>query len=349
MARVTRGAGLDSRPRRMGLGILLGAALWTLAPSAHAQEAAAKTEAKPESSPAPAAVDEPIQRKEKIWTLNAGVDFVTDYYFRGIKRENQGFIAQPWLDVTLDLWDRKGPSIVGGDADAGEGFLDNISWTVGSWNSIHTGPTGTRGDAPGLNIDDPRGWYESDIYTSLNATFLTNWQASVIYTAYMFPNEAQAATQEIAVGIGYDDSKLLGAFSVRPNILFAVETAGGMDGEHGELGTYFQLSLEPGFRLVDSKDYPISVRFPLTLGLSVSDYYENSAGKDETFGFFDAGVVFVMPLAFMPRSLGDWELKAGVHFVTSGSHAAGLAAPAVTRGEGDAFDVVGTIGVSMSY
>jgi len=312
-----------------------------------AQNAAVQAPAQPDaaaSAEAPA-----VAPASKIWTLNAGVDFTTDYFFRGIKRENQGLIAQPWIDVTIGLWDRQGPAVIGDDKTPGEGFLDRLTWTVGSWNSLHTGPTGTRGDAPGLRIDDPGLWNESDIYTSLNATFLERWQASVIYTAYMFPNEAQPATQEVAVGFGYDDSKLLGAFAVKPNILFAVETAGGADGEHGELGTYFQFSIEPGFKIVDSKDYPISVHFPMTLGLSIADYYESAAGRDQTFGFFDAGVVFTMPLAFMPHQLGSWELKAGVHLITVGSHAAEIAGPAVTRGHGDDLDVVGTIGISMNY
>ena len=350
MTRVDSGnnhAAGSRRWMRAGLAVclLLGASSFAFA-QADAKPAAAEATVDQQSTPL---VDTDIKTPSKIWTLNAGVDFTTDYFFRGIKRENQGLITQPWLDVTLGIWDRQGPAVIGSDADPGEGILDRISWTVGTWNSIHTGPTGTRGDAPGLRIDDPHGWFESDIYTSINATFLKDWQASLIYTAYMFPNEAHAATQEIAVGVGYDDSKLLGVFSLKPNILFAVETAGGMDGEHGELGTYFQFSVEPGFRLIDSRDYPIDVRFPLTVGLSVSDYYENADGHDQTFGFFDAGVVFTMPLAFMPKSFGSWELKAGVHLVTVGSHAAGLAAPAVTRGNGDAFDVVGTIGVSMSY
>jgi hypothetical protein len=297
----------------------------------------------------PVAAAPAIAPASKIRTLNAGIDFTTDYYFRGLKRENQGLIAQPWLDVSLSLWDRQGPAVIGPDADPGEGCLDRISWTVGTWNSLHSGPTGARADAPGEDVDSPRGWFESDLYTSLNFAFAKQWQASVIYTAYMFPNDALPSTQEVAFGLGYDDSKLLGAFSLKPNILFAVETAGGADLKSGELGSYFQVSIEPGFRLVDSRDYPIDVHFPMSLGLSINDYYEDASGHDDTFGFFDVGVVFTMPLAFMPKGMGSWELKAGVHLVTVGSNAAELVGPAVTKGRGDRTDVVGVIGISMSY
>jgi hypothetical protein len=338
-----------SRFAGLCLGVMAGLVLSAGASAMAADAAPVDPGTTKPAEPEAAAAAPEVKPASKIWTLNAGIDFTTDYYFRGIKRENQGLIAQPWLDISIGIWDRQGPAVIGPDADAGEGILDRVSWTVGTWNSLHSGPTGTQGDAPGQDVDSPRAWFESDLYTSINATFLKDWQASVIYTAYMFPNDALPTTQEVAFGLGYDDSKLLGAFSLKPNILFAVETAGGADLKSGELGSYFQVSIEPGFRLVDSRDYPIDVHFPMTLGLSLSDYYEDASGHDDTFGFFDVGVVFTMPLAFIPKGAGSWELKAGVHLVTVGSNAAELAGPAVTRGRGDSVDVVGVVGISMNY
>jgi len=103
----------------------------------------------------------------------------------------------------------------------------------------------------------------------------------------------------------------------------------------------------PGFTLLDGHTYPVSVSFPVTLGLGLDDYYEaaDSAGQvtsDDTFGFVDAGVVAGVPLAAIPQEYGSWEATAGVHFLTLGGNLQSANA-------GDPFEVLGLFGISLSY
>jgi len=259
-------------------------------------------------------------------SLRAGVDFPTAYMFRGILQEDEDFIAQPFGEVTVKLHEGSGP-------------LNSVTTTLGIWNSFHSGPTGSEGAT-----EDPKSWYELDFYGGVNFTFLEKLQAGVIYTAYISPNDSFHTINEIALRFAFDDKELLGAFALSPSVLIAFEIEGQADtghAGHGE-GVYLQLGIQPGFTLIEDKNYPVTLSFPVTVGLSLDDYYEFGTGDDDTFGYLNVGALFGMPLAFIPSSLGSWEIHAGVQFFFLGDNLEAV-------NDGDAFKAVGLIGLSVTY
>jgi hypothetical protein len=256
-------------------------------------------------------------------SLSAGVDFATDYYFRGIIQETEDFIAQPFADATISLY------------EGGQG-INSLSTTLGIWNSFHGGPTGGSGPTT-----DPQIWYEADLYGSVALGFLEVFELAAIYTAYTSPNGSFATTHELAWKLSFDDSDLLGAFALSPYVLVAVEVDGGADaGPHK--GVYLEFGIEPGVTLIESETYPIDVSFPLTVGLSASDYYEFPAGQDETFGYFDGGIVVNIPLAFIPADFGTWNFSAAGHFLVLGDSLE-------RANNGDSFKAIGIFGLSLAY
>ncbi|MEE8283085.1 MAG: hypothetical protein V3R47_06175 [candidate division NC10 bacterium] len=256
-------------------------------------------------------------------SFSAGVDFTTQYFFRGILQENQDFIAQPFGEITATLYE-------------GSEGLNSVSTTVGIWNSLHSGPTGADGET-----QDPTIWYEADFYGGLNFGLFDNWDAGILYTAYTSPNDSFATIQEIAFSVGYDDSALLGAFALSPHVLWAIEVQGQAEGGTDK-GVYMELGIEPGFTLVESENYPVSLAFPVTVGLSLDDYYEDATGDDDTFGYFNGGIVASMPLGFMPADFGAWEVYVGVNFLVLGDNLEAV-------NNGDSFETIGTVGISMTY
>lgn len=269
-------------------------------------------------------------------SFSAGVDFASEYYFRGIAQENQGFIAQPWAEVGLNLYE-------GDESD----MINSIDWSIGFWNSIHSGPSGEDGTG------DPH--YELDFYTGVGVTLAEKWTVGVTYTAYTSPNDLFTTTQEIALSIGYDDSGAwtslgLGEdFALSPSVLIAFETAGGADAGT-ELGVYLELGVAPSWELVKlSEEYPITLTVPVTVGLSLDgDYYESTT-DDDLFGYLDVGADFSMPLAFIPSDYGQWEFSAGVHLLVLGDSAQDIAERDFAV-DGDAdLEVIGVFGLSMSY
>lgn len=263
------------------------------------------------------AAEEP--NKGKI-SLSAGVDFPTAYFFRGILQENGGFIAQPYMDTTITVYE-------------GSGGLNSVSATLGIWNSFQE-------NSPG-KPEDPTGWYEADLYGGLTFGLLDHWEAGVTYTAYVSPNDSFDTVQEISFSLSFDDSDLLGPFALSPTILVAFETDGQADGGSHE-GVYMELGIAPGFTLIESESYPVSLSFPVKVGLSLDDYYEFRTGDDDTFGYFDGGIVASMPLGFIPADYGSWEISAGIHILVLGDNLE-------ATNDGDEVHALGIFGISMTY
>jgi hypothetical protein len=283
--------------------------------------AATAQEAKP--GEAAAAAEAPAPDTGRI-ALSAGVDFPTRYYFRGILQERQDYIIQPFADITVKLYESKGP-------------LSALALTLGTWNSLHGGKTGVEGSA----TVDPKIWYEADFFATLSTTWFEDFTAALTYTAYMSPNDAFGTVQEMALTLGYNDARWLGAFALNPTLLFAFEMKGQADaGDH--LGGVVQIGIAPGYTFFKEMAYPLSISAPIAVSLSLYDYYEFGTGEGDTFGAFSAGLKASVPLKFIPAAFGSWQARASVVYYHFGDNL-------TTVNRGDRDSVVGLFGLSMSY
>ena len=213
----------------------------------------------------------------------------------------------------------------------GDVALNSITFTIGQWNSLHTGPSGNGGDA-----ENVASWYESDFYTGFGFG-VDNWDFGVAYTAYLSPNASFGTVKELALNMTVDDSALLGSLALSPHGLLAIELNGQADGGAGE-GVYLELGVEPGLSLNGT---PVSVSFPVTLGMSLTDYYEKTPGNDALFGYVDLGLVASVPLP-VPASYGAWEVSGGIHLLSLGDTLKAF-------NDGDEFQAVGTFGFNIAY
>ena len=253
-------------------------------------------------------------------SFSTGADVSHAYFFRGIVQERSGVVVQPYVDLTASLFE-------------GDQGLNSVTLSVGQWNSLHTGPSGNDGPAPNVGA-----WYESDFYTGVGFG-VDNWEFGLTYTSYLSPNDSFGTVKELALSLAGDDSAWLGRFSLSPHILMAIELDGQADGGSGE-GVYLELGVEPGYTF-DGGRVPISLTFPVTLGISMSDYYEASPGDDDTFGYVSLGVVGSTPIP-LSDAYGAWEFSVGVHLLSLGDALASFNA-------GDEFQPVATFGVGISY
>ncbi|MCW5954399.1 MAG: hypothetical protein KIT69_19280 [Propionibacteriaceae bacterium] len=219
-------------------------------------------------------------------------DFTTAYFFRGILQERNGFIWQPSAQLNFHLWE--------GDAP-----LRSATLGMGIWNSFQTEKTGATGG--------PTNLYETDYYPSLTLGWQGGIETSVTYNVYTSPNGAFSTTQEVAVGLAYDDSELLGPFALGPTAIFAFETDNTSFGT--TKGGYGEFAVEPGLEvtvpMLDPEKYPVTLSVPLAVGISLYDYY-NDGVDDPIWGFFSFGLAATMPLAFIPEDFGAWSVGAGI-------------------------------------
>ena len=260
---------------------------------------------------------------DKVVSGAYGIDFTTHYFFRGILQENQGIIGQPWIELGYGVYD--------GDADA----LHDVSFTFGLWNSLHdNGPTGGTGGI----------WYENDFYAGFSGMLGERLSIGTTYTSYYSPNATFTPVEEIAFSFGLDDKGLMGesiTSGLQPSVVVAIELDGQADGgAAGNLGVYAQLGIEPSFGIGQLGKLDITLALPVTIGLSLRDYYE-VAGDDDFLGFLDIGVVASSALP-MPAGMGPWSADLGLHFLSLGDNNE-------TRNSGDAVEFVLSFGLSTSF
>ena len=230
-----------------------------------------------------------------------GSDFTNAYFFRGVVQEKNGLVWQPWAEVSFTLWEAP-------ERDQ-SGLLD-ARFTVGTSDSVHTNKTGLRMDGTG-----PGNWYESDLYAGL-ATDI-GLGAGVTYIAYMSPNNAFGTVQEIDLDVSYDDAGLYGrdmedlSFSTNPHLLWAFEVDKTAFGN--EKSIYMEAGIEPAVTVMQNSDYPVTIGVPLTLGLSLDNYYLPNDGPGgsnpghDTFGYASVGLGLGVPLSFAPAQFGSFS------------------------------------------
>jgi hypothetical protein len=273
----------------------------------------------PAPAPAPSKQGEAEPPLPSRFHLTLGSDITSAYFFRGLRQETSGFIAQPYADAALDILRLDGAT---------------VSLKLGTWNSFH-------GKATGAATTDSftKNWYECDLYAGVGLT-AGKWAFDARYVFETSPSNAWGTVEEFDLGVAYDDTELLGAWSLKPTVLLGVET-GSNAADGGRKGAYLQLGVSPGFTFDVGSVKDIAVTFPVSVGLSLGNYYEGSGGENDVFGFASVGAKASVPLP-LDKSWGAWTLSAGVQGLFLGDAAR-------TFNNSRKTEIIGTVGVSVSF
>jgi hypothetical protein len=260
--------------------------------------------------------------KESCITGDIGFGVVSEYISRGVVNENQGFIAQPYLDLYFKLYE-------------GEGFINKVSLNLGLWSSIHSEKTFA---SPGTALP---AWYEFDWMPGMTVTFAKNFALTVTWLDFDFVSSGGRAGNVLG-NLSYDDTDLLGAFALHPHIAVMKTFIGnGVGVPGGAYGWYYEAGIAPGFTVGKGGTYPVSFTIPLTVGGGHETY-------NDDFGYFSAGINASVPLAFVPTCYGNWTLGAGFTYVYQGDDAAEASAPALTSGDdNNQFIFSGSLGLTF--
>jgi hypothetical protein len=255
------------------------------------------------------------------------MDVVSTYMFRGIRQHSTGIALWPVADLGFAVY----------SADTG---VRSVGVNVGTWNSLHTGDTGTDGPSGKL-------WYESDFYATLGLGFGGGTSLATTYTGYTSPNNGFTTVKEIAVRLGVDDTAYLGKAALKPYALVAFEfdtDAGRGQADGGaNAGRYMEVGVAPGYAGARA-----SLAVPVKVGFSLADYYELNTGtpdapvfEDNAFGYFSVAGIVTVPLGGT-TSFGAWNLHGGVEFQALGDTTTAL-------NGGDGQRVIGSFGIGFTY
>ncbi|MFK7883769.1 MAG: TorF family putative porin [Phycisphaerales bacterium] len=219
----------------------------------------------------------------------------SQYFFRGIIQETDGFIFQPSIELGFDLHEADTWSLGG---------------YLGIWNSFHDEETGS------ADPDDfVSKWYEVDFYAGLSLT-TGRLTTDLAYTSYTSPNDAFTSVEEFSLTFAVDDSGWFGDISFAPYVTFALETGDGQADGGADQGLFVAVGIEPSHTYESSPVGEITVSAPIEAGFSLDDYYEGAMG-DESFGYLTAGLAASIPLP-APQGFGSLSLHAGVDFLLLG-------------------------------
>lgn len=252
------------------------------------------------------------------------IDYTTAYYFRGIRQEDRGFIMQPAGELGVDLYKNDAFS---------------IGAFAGIWNSFHDRATGAA-----QNDDIVDKWYEADFYLGVGGS-LGNLGYSLSYIAYTSPADAFSTVDEVDFSLTYNDSEWWGdsGFTLTPSLAFAIEVGDDYtDGADTERGLYLQPGITPAFAVSDVPVVgDVSLSFPVTIGLSLDDYYEDATGEDQTLGFvsLSAKAAFALPV---PAEYGAWTFTAGLQFLYLGDTTADI-------NDDDETVLIGAAGITIVF
>jgi len=255
-------------------------------------------------------------------TGDFGVTFVSEYDSRGIPQPYQwkGVIAQPYLDIYIKLY-------------SGNGFINSVSGQLSFWSDVGSNTESSyyealpaaalaagvpKKDARILQSDlkgSARDWEEFDWDPGVSVTFAQKFTLLVQYFEFDSPAGAFSTARSIDANLTYDDSALLGAFSLHPHFTVLYELgAPGFAGLHPH-GWYYELGIAPSYTFLPKSSYPITVALPTTVGLGDSGgFYGNN-----NFGYFQVGPSVSVPLAFIPSGFGSWTLTAAYTYEYAGT------------------------------
>ena len=218
--------------------------------------------------------------------LTTGIDIPSVYYFRGIRQETDAkFTYQPYGDVGITLM----------TADAG---LKSAAINFGVWNSLHTGSSGS-------DVSGQSSHYEEDFYAGLTLGF-NQVNFTTKYIAYTSPNGLWGPVKEL-------DLAFAGTQKYAPYATFAFELGDKSADGGSNKGSYLELGAGPNWPVGKA-----TFTIPVSVGLSLKDYYEGPDG-DEKFGFFDIGGLITVPFSNVPAKYGSWNFHARADYLRLGN------------------------------
>jgi hypothetical protein len=222
------------------------------------------------------------ETKKSAITGDFGVSFVSAYYSRGFNLENQGLIAQPYANLYFSLYE-------------GEGFINKVSLNLGIWSSLHS-------HQPNKSSTTDA-WYEFDYTPGVSVTFLKDFTLTTTYFEFVSPNDSFKTARSINVSLAYNDSALLGAFSLKPYVTFNQSIEGAVGAQAG--AQYYEVGITPGLPAFGI----VSVSLPIKAGFGSNGFY---SGK--SFGYVSAGPAVAVALPFIPSAYGTWTFTTGVTY-----------------------------------
>jgi len=224
--------------------------------------------------------------------------FPTSYVFCGYVLLEDHFIVQPEATVSY-----------------GTKFGDlTITPYLTAWANL------TDASAPG----DPEWFNEFDLYLGVDIELPFGFTLGLVYDYYNSPANVFDDDHELGITLSHDDF-------LHPSVGLYREVCN----HGGKENTYIELGLEPGFDVPNFEK--LRIDFPIMVGLTPDEYYTDSSGDGEVFGYWAVGLTGTYAVN------DNWSLLAGIDYVQL------TADSTEASNHGDDHQIVGRFAVKFSH
>jgi hypothetical protein len=248
--------------------------------------------------------------------LLLNVEFSDSYVTpRGQVVRDNGLTIQPLLLAFLSLYE-------------GDGFISSFKFVGGVWNDF--GTEGVSEHAP-FGSDPKTHYTEIDPILGISVGLGKVATLSVTYTAFVEQILDITTSHHLETKLAIDDSKWLGPFALNPYFLFWKELDGkstaaqvpfavfGPSPFTGEKsapdeGYYFEIGVAPGYTIKPLGD--LKIEAPCRVLLPSDDFYGEWYDSASTVGLYELGVKTSLPLKFMPKGYGFWNVHLGYKYMS---------------------------------
>jgi len=209
-------------------------------------------------------------------------------------------LLQPSAGLRLDIY--KDPT----------GFINSFSVYGGVWSESWL-------DSPPAT----RHWQEVDWWGGFTVGFAKYWRFTAEFVQFAFPSGG--SVNNVNFTVGFDDSSFW-PIAFNPYITVWYVASGGPAVPLGEEhGTRFTVGVAP--TVTPWQTIPLSLTFPVSVTFADTKFWNREDGTTsfcgtlnnlpcdaDNFGFFLAGVDAKYTLGWVPKRLGSWYVKGGLHY-----------------------------------
>ena len=186
------------------------------------------------------------------------------------------------------------------------------------------------GDVTDREYEDVNYFDELDVTAGVAVTY-GRFTFDTQYIYYTSPANNFDDIYEFGETVSFDDAGLTPCpIGLNPYVSVYLETRD----DNGPLQQYAEVGLKP--KWTPAKDVPLTLQFPMALGLGINDKYFDSDGEDVLLGFYSLGVVATYNLS------EHWYIGPGFKWI----HTLADSAKESHHGDPDGFVVSATIGCS---
>ncbi len=254
---------------------------------------------------------EPESRVNVLINVEFSDKYVTP---RGQIVRDEGLTIQPLLLAFIKLYE-------------GDGFLSSVKLVGGVWNDY--GTAGVSEHAP-YGSEPKTHWTEIDPILGVSIGLGKVATLGVTYTAFVEQILDIETSHHLEVKLSIDDSKWMGPFALNPYFLYWQELSGkstaatvpyavfgpspftGSSTPPDE-GYYFEIGVSPGYTFKELGG--LKIEAPCRILLPSEDFYGEWYAESDTVGLYELGVKASIPLKFMPKGYGFWDIHVGYRYM----------------------------------